>query len=98
MLKEIDIIIGLVRADLLRNFNLKMKEAREPAMEIPNKRTDQKKRILNSMAHVKHEPAVFKEPYGGQRDGSRASQTGEEGRRTGSSGHKIITLKIVDFT
>lgn len=46
-----------------------MKEAREPAMEIPDKTTDQKKRILNSMAHVKHKPAVLKEPYGGQRDG-----------------------------
>lgn len=29
MLKEIDITIGLVKADLLRHFNLKMKEARE---------------------------------------------------------------------
>lgn len=37
MLEEIDITTGLVRADLLSNFNLKMKEAREPAMEIPDK-------------------------------------------------------------
>lgn len=69
MLEEIDFTIGVVRVDTQRNFNLKMKEAREPAMEIPGKTTDQKKRILNSMAHVKHEPAVRKEPYGDQRDG-----------------------------
>lgn len=48
MLGEVEISSAVVRAGPLRNLHLNMKEARELATEISDKRTDQEKGIVNS--------------------------------------------------